>query len=275
VELDDLSRWARSDGLQIVLLALGAVLLSRFAHWVAARFNARLEGEALDAAGQGMADAERYTHGRAVIQAIERTVTGLIYFVVAVMVLIRFKVPITTLVAPATLAGVALGFGAQRVVADLLSGFFLVSENQFGPGEVVEVASPGSASGISGTVEAVSLRTTRLRTAKGELVIVANGEIRQVTNRSRDWSQVSVDVPVSMEADLDQVITSLREAVEDMTAEDEWEAVLLQPPAVTGVEAIDVDVLRVRLIARTIPSRASDVARELRHRAALAVHATA
>lgn len=109
----------------------------------------------------------------------------------------RLNVPITTLVAPATLIGAAIGFGAQRLVQDVLSGFFLLSERQFGYGDVVRVAPPGETVGISGAVEELTLRTTKLRTENGDLVIIPNGEVRQVTNRSKDWARIVLDIPLA------------------------------------------------------------------------------
>jgi small-conductance mechanosensitive channel len=90
--------------------------------------------------------------------------------------------------------GVALGSGGQRVVQDLLGGFFLIAERQYGFGDVIRVAPPGSTTGVTGNVEVLSLRMTRLRTANGEVLFLANGEIRQVTNRSRDWARAVIDV---------------------------------------------------------------------------------
>lgn len=271
MKLDDLSRWARGDGLEAVLMALGAVLLTRFVHLIAERLAANVQARAEAASRNGFPVDEREKHRRAVIQALERTVVGLLWFVTVFMILVRFRVPVTTLVAPATVAGVALGFGAQRIVQDLLAGFFLVSEDQYGVGDVVQVSPPGTAAGITGTVETISLRTTRLRTNNGELVVIPNGEIRQVTNRSRDWSQVAVDIPVDLTADLDAAADVLRGVAADMAGDDAWDGILLEPPTVVGVESIEIGYAKIRLVARTLPARAVEVGRELRRRALAAL----
>ena len=267
--VDDVTHWARTDGLEIVLLALGSVLVARFLHWLAERlarrFGVQIDGGAL------LAVAERSKRRAAVTQALERTAVALVYFFVAMMILNRFGIPLTTLVAPATVAGVALGFGAQRVVQDVLAGFFIISENQYGIGDVVQIAQPGSTTGVSGTVESVSLRTTQLRAATGELVILPNGEARQITNRSRDWRLVVVDAPIPLDADVDVATEALRSAAESLAADESIGPFLLDEPQVTGVQSIELGYLQVRVSARTTPSHAIDVGLALRRRAARAL----
>ncbi|MBA2752553.1 MAG: mechanosensitive ion channel family protein [Actinobacteria bacterium] len=265
MNLDDLSRWGRSDGLQIVLLAIGAVLVTRFVHWLAGRFAIRASTAATAALEAGMPVDERDKRRRAVIQALERAVVGVLWFVTVFMILLRLRVPVTSLVAPATIAGVALGFGAQRVVGDLLSGFFILSEDQYGVGDVIQIGQANQLT-ATGTVEGVSLRTTRLRTSGGEMVIIPNGAILQVTNRSRDWSRVTVDVPVELEADIDEATNVLCEVGAEMAADKEWSELLLEAPTVTGVESIEVGYANLRIVARTLPAKAPEVSRELRRR---------
>ncbi len=187
-------------------------------------------------------------------------------FVAVFVILLRLRVPVTSPVAPATVAGVAIGFGAQRVVGDLLSGFFLLSEDQYGVGDLVQIAQPNQLT-ATGTVEAVSLRTTRLRTSTGELVVIPNGAILQVVNRSRDWARVTVDVPVQLEADIDRAAEALREVGAEMAVNEGWSGLLLEAPTVTGVESIEVGYANLRVVARTLPAKAPEVSRELRRRA--------
>jgi moderate conductance mechanosensitive channel len=254
VNLDDLSRWSRGDGLQIVLLGIGAVLAGRFVHWLGGRSASRVDAAAAAASEAGVALDERDKRRRAVHQALERAVLGTLWFVTVFMILLRLRIPVTSLVAPATVAGAAIGFGAQRVVGDLLSGFFLLSEDQYGVGDVVQIAQPGQLTG-EGTVEAISLRTTRLRTTKGELVVIPNGGMMQVTNRSRDWSRVAVDVPVELDADIDRAVGVLREVGAELASEEAWSGLLLEAPTVVGVESIEVGYANLRIAARTLPAR--------------------
>ena len=136
---------------------------------------------------------------------------------------------------------------------------------------MIRVLQPGSTTGVLGTVEDLSLRITRLRTATGEVLIVPNGDIRQVVNLSRDWARAVIDVPVSLDADLNEVTTALRSVCDDAFADPDLHALLLDPPTVMGVESLELDHLNVRVVARTLPGKQFDVARRLRERIAAAL----
>ncbi len=215
--------------------------------------------------------SESLKRSRAISEAIEWVAVALTYFVVAVLSFDRLGIPLTTLVAPATVIGIGLGFGAQQMVGDLLSGFFLFAEHQFAFGDVIRLSVPGQTTGITGTVEELTLRVTKLRTAQGELVVVPNSALRQVTNLSKDWSRAVIDIPVPVTEDLEQVTATLREVVGTMAKDPHWKDLLLGDPIVAGVETIDVGYVQLRLIARTLPGRQFEVAREIRLRAATAL----
>jgi small conductance mechanosensitive channel len=266
--LRDFTRWARSSGLEIVLLVTGSALLARFGTWLRDRVTTRI-----DAHEEGQQDAlvrsEQAKHRHALAQVITGTVVVLIYFVTALLVLQRLQIPLSSLVAPATVVGVAVGFGAQRLVQDLLAGFFVITEHQYGFGDVVRISEPGTTTGVLGTVEEVTLRVTRLRTVNGELLILPNGEIRQVTNLSRDWARSVIDVPVPGDADITRVNDVLRAVGDAAFADAELRPLLLDPPSVMGVESIDVGYFKVRVVARTLPGKQFEVGRQLRARIAL------
>ena len=204
-------------------------------------------------------------------EVVEWAVISLTYFVAAILAIRQLGIPLTTLVAPATVVGVALGFGAQQVVGDLLAGFFLFSERQFGIGDLIRLSQPGQATGVTGTVEQLTLRVTKLRTASGEYVVVPNSALRQVTNLSKDWSRVILDIPVPATEDLDRATSTLLAAAESLTEDPAWAGLLLGKPVVSGVETIEVGYVRLRLVARTLPGRQFDVSRELRLRCANAL----
>ncbi|HEV2370499.1 MAG TPA: mechanosensitive ion channel domain-containing protein, partial [Acidimicrobiales bacterium] len=182
--INDVSYWARTNGLEIVYFVSGAGLLTRFSSWMSERLTRRLEAEApaADLAGDLMLAAppdsrvpsERAKHQTALVQVVRWTAMVMIWLITAILVLQRFGLPLTSLVAPASVAGVAVGFGAQRVVQDILAGFFIVVERQYGFGDVIRISPPGTTTGISGTVEEVTLRITRLRTVNGELLVIPN-----------------------------------------------------------------------------------------------------
>lgn len=265
--------WAKTDGLEILLYAMGSVLVARLVHWVARLVTMRIEHQVKVQIEHGLVPSEQSKHVRVVVQACEWTAAVLVYFVAAILILIRFQLPLATLVAPATVAGVAIGFGAQRVVQDLLGGFFLFAEHQFGFGDVVRISQPGQTTGITGTVEEVTLRTTKLRTVNGELVIIANGEVRQATNLSQGWSRVVVDIPLSAEEDVDLATKLLNQVAEEIMEDQAWKPLLLEAPTVTGIEAIQMGYLQLRLMARTLPAKQWDVGREIRRRVVAAFRA--
>lgn len=266
--LDDLSRWARGHGLEALLIALGAVLVGRFVRWGADRLidRARSVSERADAGSLVASEASK--HRGALVQVLTWTTLSVVYFVAAILVLDRLNVPITSLVAPAAVLGAALGFGSQRIVQDILSGVFLFAERQYGFGDVIRIAPVGATVGISGTVEEITLRTTKLRTINGELVIVPNGEIRQVTNLSKDWARAVLDIPLATDADVPQATDILREISQQIWADGDWSPLLLDAPNVMGIENFGVGYLQLRFVARTLPGKQWEVSRELRGRTA-------
>lgn len=266
--LSDIDAWVRSDLLLIVLYVVGAVLLARFVAWMSAKVIRRIDAEAGGTDALVRSEAEKHRH--AVAQVVTWVTIVLIYCVATVLVVQRFGVPLAGLVAPATVAGVALGFGAQRIVQDILAGFFLIAERQYGFGDVVRIAASGASAPVTGTVEEVTLRITRLRSANGEVVIVPNGQIVHVTNLSRDWARAVIDVPVPVAADISRVNDVLHDVGVAAYADEKLRPLLLDPPTVMGVESLTVEELQVRVVARTLPGRQFEVGRALRARIALA-----
>jgi small conductance mechanosensitive channel len=269
--LDDLSRWARGSGLEIVMLVTGSSLATRFITWLRDRVTARIDTSA-GSGGDDVARSEAAKHRHAVAQVVTWVVIVLLYFVTGLLVLERLGVPLTSLVAPATVAAAGLGFGAQRLVQDLLAGFFIVAERQYGYGDVIQIAPTAQTTGVTGTVEDITLRATRLRMAGGEVLIIANGQIPQVINLSRDWARAVIDVAVPTDSDIAAVTEVLRTVGREALADPGLKALLLDAPSVMGVETIDVDSMKLRMVARTLPGRQFEVARVLRTRVAMALH---
>jgi len=266
--LSDISHWARGSGLEIVLIVVGAELLARLVRWFGGRVTARIDEKQTQVDALVRSEAAKHRH--AVTQVLTWVTVVLIYVLAAILVADRLGVPLAGLVAPATVAGVALGFGAQRIVQDILAGFFIITERQYGFGDLIRISALGSATGVSGTVEEVTLRITRIRSSNGEVIIVPNGQIVQVTNLSRDWARAVVDVPVPVSADVNEVNEILRAVGNDAYQDEQLRPLLLDAPMVMGVESLEVDTLKMRLVARTLPGKQFDVTRMLRQRIALA-----
>ena len=265
--LNDFSTWARTNLLEIVLLVLGAILLTRLAEWLRDRVTARIDAHASET--DELVRSETSKHRHVVAQVVTWTVLAVIYVVMAVLVVQRLGVPLAGLVAPAALLSAALGFGLQRFVQDIAAGFFITSERQYGFGDVIRI-SVASVPEVTGTVEDVTLRVTRLRSVSGEVITTPNGQIIQVTNLSRDWARAVIDVPVPATIEVSHVTDVLRQVGEAAYADDDLRRMLLDPPSVMGVEKIEVDTFSVRMVARTLPGKQFEVGRELRARVASA-----
>jgi small-conductance mechanosensitive channel len=233
--LTDIGLWARSSGLEIVLFVTGAVLLTRFASWLSGRITARIDAQSGN--GDSILRTEGAKHRHAVAQVVTWAFLVVVYCLTAVLVAQRFGVPLSGFVAPATVVGVALGFGAQRIVQDVLSGFFMVAEHQYGFGDLVRLNVTGVANSVTGTVEEVTLRITRVRTPDGEVVTTPNGQIVQVINLSRDRARVAIDVPVPASADVAAVSELLARVGAEAYDDPDLHDLLLDPPAVMAWKA--------------------------------------
>jgi moderate conductance mechanosensitive channel len=266
--LTGLSTWARSSLLEIVLLVLGAMLLTRFTQWLRDRITDRIDAHAIETDELVRSEAAKHRH--VVAQVLTWSTLAVIYVVTAMLIVRRLGVPLAGFVAPAALLSAALGFGLQRFVQDIAAGFFLTGERQYGFGDVVRIAATGVTTPVTGTVEEVTLRVTRIRSVSGEVITTPNGQIIQVTNLSRDWARAVIDVPVPATMDVTVVNDILQQVGEDAYNDDELRKVLLDPPTVMGVEQLDVDTFSVRMVARTLPGKQFEAGRELRARVATA-----
>jgi small-conductance mechanosensitive channel len=264
--LGDVSVWARGSGLEIVMIVTGTILLTRLATWLGAKITSRIDATARETDALVRSEASKHRH--ALAQVITWAALAIIYCVAAVAIVERFGIPVTSLVAPAAVAGVALGFGAQRVVQDILAGFFIITERQYGFGDLIRLSVPSLPAPAMGTVEDVTLRVTTVRTIDGEVVITPNGQITQVTNLSRDWARAIVDVPVPVAVDVNRVSDLLRLIGDEAYKEQDVRRLMLDAPAVMGVQSIDVDHFQIRVVARTLPGKQFDVGRILRARIA-------
>ena len=186
--------------------------------------------------------------------------TGLVFSVVALMVISEVGYDIGPLIASAGILGLALGFGAQSLVADFLSGVFMIMEDQYGVGDVVDIGE------ATGSIEAVGLRVTRLRDVNGTVWYVRNGEITRVGNMSQNWARTVLDIPVAYGEDLAQIRTILEETAHALYEDEEYESLILEEPEVWGVERWDPDSIVVRVVLKTAPLEQWNVARELRER---------
>ncbi|MGQ7298013.1 mechanosensitive ion channel family protein [Quadrisphaera sp. KR29] len=211
--------------------------------------------------GGAIAYERRAQRARTIGSVLTSVTTGTVFVIMVLLALGEFGVNLAPLIAGAGVLGVALGFGAQSLVKDFLSGLFLIAEDQYGVGDVVDLGGEAS-----GTVEAVGLRVTRLRAVDGTLWYVRNGEILNVGNKSQGWARAVLDVDVAYGEDVGRVQRIIERTAQELSAEPEWSALVLEEPEVWGVEALSADAVVVRLVVKTVPLQQWTVARELRRR---------
>jgi small conductance mechanosensitive channel len=172
----------------------------------------------------------------------------------------EFGINVTPVAALAGLASLAVGFGAQNLVRDIISGFYIILEDQYVVGDTIQVGE------TIGRVEHLTLRRTVVRDPRGALVTLSNGDIRTVGNLSRDWSQAFVDVSVSPQIAQEKALQALEVAIAEFRGDPAWSQVLVDGPRILGLQSYDQSASTIRLQVRTAPSRQDDVARELRRR---------
>jgi len=266
--------WLLGAPLQIAGIVVGALVIRWLVHRAIARVVSRAASAAKRAedpqrrkSARVLAGAtsafvsERRGQRAETVGSVLRSVASFVIFGMAfVTVLDRLGIPIGPLLASAGVAGVALGFGAQSLVKDFLSGIFMILEDQYGVGDVIDSGT------VTGTVEEVSLRVTRLRDGQGVVWYVRNGEIIRIGNKSQGWSTAVVDIAVAYSESLERVIPLIREVVHEIDQSPDWEDQLLEEPHVVGVESITGSVVTIRVVAKTASEQQYAISREIRER---------
>lgn len=239
-----------SPALQILLIVLGALAAIPFVRLATRQVERRLE--------KTTADLERVVRLKTLVQA-GRGAAGVLIFVVAgLMILQALSLNITPLLAGAGVAGLALSLGAQTLIKDYIGGILVLAENQFRVGDVIQVGDE------TGVVERITLRATHLRDVEGKLHIVPNGEIRIVSNLTKDWSRAIVDLSVPFDADFGKVIRALEAAAAQAQADETIKAHLLEPPQALGWVGFKDWAVQTRLMAKTAPGKQWEVMIALR-----------
>jgi len=183
-----------------------------------------------------------------------------IFAIFGITAIAELGYPVGPLLASAGVVGVALGFGAQSLVKDFLSGIFMIFEDQYGVGDSVDLGEAG------GTVEAVGLRVTRLRDVEGTVWYVRNGEILRVGNQSQNWARTVLDIPVALDQDLVRVQQVLKSVAHDLWEDEDFKHQIIEEPEVWGVQDLTPNWITVRVVLKTAPLEQWAVAREMRQR---------
>jgi small conductance mechanosensitive channel len=210
------------------------------------------------------AEGRRRRRLTTVIGLVGGVVVVIVWFIVVLTMLSQFGVDLGPLIASAGIAGVALGFGAQTLVRDTISGLFIVLESQYDVGDVVDLETDGGL--VSGSVEGLTLRITSVRQFDGTLGIVPNGYIKVARNKTRGWGRAIIDVRVAIDEDAARVRVVLEELLEELASQEPFETALRKNPEVLGVTQVTESAQVMRVVAETEPSRRWEVERELRER---------
>ncbi|GAA5032350.1 mechanosensitive ion channel [Terrabacter aeriphilus] len=220
-------------------------------------------GRALQAVGVANT---RHVQRTQTMGALLKSITTFVVGGITVLtVLSLVGIPLGPMLASASVGGVALAFGAQSLVKDFLSGVFMIVEDQYGVGDVIDTGE------VIGTVENVSLRVTQLRDANGMTWYVRNGEIIRIGNKTQGWSTALVDIPIAYDQDVEKAIRTIRDVVSGLDDDEAWKDVLLEEPNVVGVESIANGAITIRIMAKTVANEQFGLQREMRERIKLAL----
>lgn len=255
LDLSVLMNWLLGSGLRLAIIGLLGYLLMR----TVAAGARRLEDEMSQDAGAVDA-VERFKRARTLSRLVQNVLTVAVVAVATLMVLQELRVDIMPVLTGAGIVGLAVGFGAQTLVKDLISGFFLILENQVRVGDVATI------NGTGGLVEAINLRTIVLRDLEGVVHVFPNGSIETLSNRTKDFSYYVVDVGVAYKEDTDVVVAVLHDVGAELANDPLYQAAVLEPLEVLGVDAFDESQVTIKIRIKTVPLKQWEVGRELRRR---------
>ena len=270
--VEQVQTWLVTDGLRILITIVLAVVARWLLHRLITRVVLTMTSKSArrfaqsGRAGRVLASATGLANERNQqrVETMGSLLRSIVTFVVATLAVLTIMalvgIPLGPLLASAGVAGVAIGFGAQSLVKDFLSGVFMILEDQYGVGDVIDTGE------AIGTVEEVTLRITRLRDANGVTWYVRNGEIIRIGNRSQGFATALVDMPVSYTENVDRVVAVIRETVAVMGADPVWSDKLVEEPEVLGVESISGATMTIRTVAQCVPGENFAVQREMRER---------
>ncbi len=252
--LKSLSHWFTTSGIKVVGILIGLFVLSQASRWMVRWIEKWIpERDPLQA-------SEIKKRAQTLGNILRHVFLILISFIAALMILGELGIQLGPLLATAGIGALAIGFGAQSLVKDVISGFFIILENQYRIGDVIEVA------GVSGLVESLNLRRTVLRDLKGRVHTIPNGEIKVVSNLSKEWSRAVLDLGISYREDLDQVYELLTQIGKELESEEPYKSSILEPLQILGVEKFGESQVIIRMMIKTVPLKQWEVGRELRRR---------
>lgn len=252
---DTLTHWAMTSGLKIVFIVAAAWLLKA----IAKRSIQRIVKAAVHSDKLQMEDAE-VKRMNTLVRIFNWTINTIIIVISFMMVIQEFGIEIGPILASAGIVGVAIGFGGQYLVRDVITGFFIILENQYRIGDVVTIE------GLSGSVEDISLRVTTLRDGNGTVHYIPHGEIKKVSNSGKQFARINLNVGVSYDTDIERAMQVINQIGAEMAADKVWKKDINVAPSFLRVESLDDSSVSLKIVGETKPLRQWDVAGELRKR---------
>lgn len=254
--IDSLIVWLRTSGIRIVVIIIGAYVLLR----LLSILIDRAEKIIVKDKGDFFANLETQKRMKTLSNILSKVAFVTVSVVAIMMALREIGMDITPLITGAGIIGLAIGFGAQNLVKDVISGFFIIMENQIRVGDVAVV------NGTGGLVEEINLRTIVLRDLEGTVHIFPNGTINTLSNKTRGWSQYVIDVGVAYKENVDEVMRVLKEIGDELFKDEKFRPMILEPLEVLGVDNFGESSVTIKCIIKTQPLKQWDVGRELRRR---------
>jgi small conductance mechanosensitive channel len=246
--------WFTTSGIKITGILIALIILSQMSRWIVSWLEKFISEK------DPYLVSETKKRAQTLGTILRHILLVVLFFVGILMILGELGIQLGPLLATAGIGALAIGFGAQSLVKDVISGFFIILENQYRIGDAIEVA------GVSGMVESVNLRRTVLRDLEGRVHTIPNGEIKIVSNLSKEWSRSVLDLGVSYREDIDQIIDLLMQIGKELESEETYKSAVLEPLKILGVERFGESQLVIRMMVKTAPLKQWEVGRELRRR---------
>ncbi|HER44425.1 MAG TPA: mechanosensitive ion channel family protein, partial [Candidatus Eisenbacteria bacterium] len=251
IDINAVTEWLLTNGTRVAAIIIGALIAIWVIRILVGKFKTKI-------GDPDRVNIERAKRTETLARIVETTFRVVILLAALLMVLKQVGIEIAPLLAGAGIVGLAVGFGAQSLVKDVIGGFFILLENHMNVGDIVSIA------GSAGVVESINLRVTVLRDLEGRVHIVPNGEISVVTNMSKEYSQALVEIGVAYKEDVDEVIAVLEDIAEGMRNDGEFKNFILDPLEVLGLDSFGDSAVNIKVRLRTLPAKQWAVAREFR-----------
>jgi small conductance mechanosensitive channel len=250
---EEIFHWLRTGGVRLTVIVAGSLVLVHLLKLVSDRVVRAVTEE-----GAGQV-SEREKRALTLAGIVKTVGTTVIVIIAIMMGLQEIGLDITPVIAGAGVVGLAVGFGAQSLIKDVIAGFFIILEGQFAVGDVIKTGE------ISGWVEQLNLRVTILRdVSSGAVHFIPNSELKVVSNLTKEWSQVALDIGVAYHEDIDRVVGVLQQIGQELARDEQMGSLILEPPEVLGIESFGESQVMIKVLVKTLPQRQWEVAREFR-----------